>query len=364
MLDAERLRGVDHLAQMCVDLLALRVVRMEVVRVVGERRDARRRVARASRAPRRRRGVDVDVRDAGIAALLRARRGPARDLEHLVAVRRRPRRHLVERPVARRQPSAVRASRGHLHPSLFCRWKARRPRRARSRRGRRGRSGSRQPVRPRQRRGRRRGTARGTCRQSPRHGLRAGASSDAPRRLISAALRSSVSFGVSRCPSHSSSGRSPSQASALREPLTSKPIAFLRPADTCETTHEPRAPPRKRTRMCAKSSVVISTSTRSPPAAEPNVSTSPTGRCAHRDRRREVGEDLLRLRARSRTARGRASASRCRRPRAARRPCRARAASSSPSAAAASPADSRRARSTPRRARPACTRTRASCTSG
>ena len=58
--------------------------------------------------------------------------------------------------------------------------------------------------------------------------------------------------------------------------------------------------------------------------------------------------------------RGRASASRCRRPRAARRPCRARAASSSRSAAAASPGGSRRGRSRrsptrrPRRSARAC----------
>ena len=54
--------------------------------------------------------------------------------------------------------------------------------------------------------------------------------------------------------------------------------AFLRPKLTCESTHDPRAPPSNRTRMCAMSSVAIGVSTRSTSAALEKVSTSPTGR--------------------------------------------------------------------------------------
>ena len=96
VVDAERLRRVDHLAQVAVDLLALRVVGVEVVRVVGERRD-REAVAverRAHRVGVER--VDVDVRDARVAAPLAAGGRPARDLERLEAVRGRPRGDLVE----------------------------------------------------------------------------------------------------------------------------------------------------------------------------------------------------------------------------------------------------------------------------
>ncbi len=95
---------------------------------------------------------------------------------------------------------------------------------------------------------------------------------------MSAALRWRISFPRSRRPSQSSSWRSASHASAPPEPSIWKRSAFLRPVLTCERTHEPRAPPSKRTRMCARSSVVIGASTRSTSEAAANVSTSPTGR--------------------------------------------------------------------------------------
>jgi hypothetical protein len=82
--------------------LALAVVRLEVVRVVRERGELE--VVPFEHAADAV-GIEVlhvDVRDAGVAAPLAARRRPARDLEHLEPLGRRPVGHLLEREIRER----------------------------------------------------------------------------------------------------------------------------------------------------------------------------------------------------------------------------------------------------------------------
>jgi hypothetical protein len=73
------------------------VVGMEVVRVVGERRDLEAVALEGGSDVVRIEGIDVDVRDAGVAAALTAGGRPACDLERIEAVRRGPLRKLRER---------------------------------------------------------------------------------------------------------------------------------------------------------------------------------------------------------------------------------------------------------------------------
>ncbi len=102
-VDPQRLGGVDHLAQVPVDRLALGVVGMEVVRVVGEGGDLEPVTVERGVHLVGVESLDVDVRHPGVAALLAAARRPARDLEHLEAVRRRPFGDAVERQVGERR---------------------------------------------------------------------------------------------------------------------------------------------------------------------------------------------------------------------------------------------------------------------
>ena len=178
--------------------------------------------------------ADVDVRGAGIAARRTAGAWPARRSR---GCRTR------WRPPSRRPPSAAcraaarsgsRVSR--VGPSGLWsggpidadpaagaasswRWRRRRA----SPRGRR-RTSRRRAVRScrrRRRRRRRRGNERRGCRRSPRRGHRAASAAARPCALISAGLRSRISLGWSRWPSHSWSGFSWSHAAAPTEPSTS-----------------------------------------------------------------------------------------------------------------------------------------------
>ena len=101
-LDAELGGGVDDLQEVGVHLGAVRVVRMEVVRVVGERGDlepvAVEQLAHLARVE----GVDVDVRHARVPAPLSPAARPAGDLERLEALGGRPLGDLAERQVGQR----------------------------------------------------------------------------------------------------------------------------------------------------------------------------------------------------------------------------------------------------------------------
>ena len=81
-----------------------------------------------------------------------------------------------------------------------------------------------------------------------------------------------------RRPIHKVSLASELHINARCDPASSNRRSFLRPADTWDTENEPRAPPSRRNRTLAASSVSIDTG--SPPAADAplNVSTSPCGR--------------------------------------------------------------------------------------
>ena len=101
-LHAELLRRIDHLQEMAVHLLAMLVIRVEVVRVVRERRDLEavpvEHVADRSRVER----VDVDVRDARVASSLSPARRPAGDLERLESLAGSPGGDLLERQIRKR----------------------------------------------------------------------------------------------------------------------------------------------------------------------------------------------------------------------------------------------------------------------
>src|SRR3712207_887264 len=72
-------------------------------------------------------------------------------------------------------------------------------------------------------------------------------------------LRCTTRVAWSREPSQRNSLSSEDQASAPSAPSTSNERRFLRPALTCETVNEPRAPLWKRSRTEAKSSVAMAT---------------------------------------------------------------------------------------------------------
>jgi hypothetical protein len=101
--DAEPRCGVDDLPQVTVHLCAMRVVGVEVVRVVRERRDLEpvpvEEVSHLARVER----VDVDVRHAGVAPPLARARRPARDLQRPEAVFRAPARDLLQRQLRERR---------------------------------------------------------------------------------------------------------------------------------------------------------------------------------------------------------------------------------------------------------------------
>ena len=84
-------------------------------------------------------------------------------------------------------------------------------------------------------------------------------------------------MGRSRWPSQIWSGSSESQAIDDSEPSISHWTEFFRPALICETLTAPRAPPSKRSRIVAVSSVLISRVTVSAERRFENVSTGPVG---------------------------------------------------------------------------------------
>ncbi len=84
-------------------------------------------------------------------------------------------------------------------------------------------------------------------------------------------------MGRSRWPSQIWSGSSESQAIDDAEPSISHWTEFFRPALICDTLTAPRAPPSKRSRIVAASSVRISRVTVSADRSVENVSTGPLG---------------------------------------------------------------------------------------
>ena len=111
-------------------------------------------------------------------------------------------------------------------------------------------------------------------------------------------FRWSTSFPRSRRPNQSSSWRSASHARVPCEPSTSMRNAFLRPKLTCESTHDPRAPPSNRVEdvcdVLGGHRRVHALDVRGARERLDLADRTPT----HGDRRREVGEDLGDARAR------------------------------------------------------------------
>src|SRR5205823_11650312 len=85
--------------EVTVDSLPGRGVGVEVVRVVGERRNRERVAAHEVADMFRIEGLDVDVRDAGVPPPLAAGGRPARDLQRVESVLVRPPGDLLERQV-------------------------------------------------------------------------------------------------------------------------------------------------------------------------------------------------------------------------------------------------------------------------
>ena len=111
-IDLEPLRRLDHATQVVVGGLPGVRVGVEIVRVVGERRDLQVVAAEQLAHSLRIEIVDVDVRYAGVAAMLAPAGRPASDLECVEAVGVRPHRDLLEREIRKR-----RRQKAQLHPA-------------------------------------------------------------------------------------------------------------------------------------------------------------------------------------------------------------------------------------------------------